>query len=211
MEELVQYAEEMLEELGTYSLPGYAFPALLVVGLFFLFAGARICRGVVAALCCVAGGAAGYYFSESIVIAVALGVAAAVVGLVVQYVVGVVLAGLAGAGTATLVAFLLNQDEAAWIFAIGGFFLGAILAVRFYRALLVFGTAALGAACVAACGLVLLEETPRVDMTQYVQLGGVSLDFYRFSIGFLGLLAAGVVGQGVAAVKGKSPKEAEKQ
>jgi hypothetical protein len=208
MEELVQYAEEMLEELGTYSLPGYALPALLIVGLFFLFAGARIWRGLVAALCFVAGGAAGYYLSGNFVIGVASGVAAAVVGLVVQYVVGVVLAGLAGGAAATLVAFLLNQDEAAWIFAIAGFFLGAILAVRFYRALLIFGTAAVGAACVAACGLVLLDETLRPDMTQYVQLGGIYLDFYRFSIGFFGLLAAGVVGQAVVSVKRKAPKDA---
>lgn len=213
---LIQDVQGQLEELGTYSLPGYAFPALLAVGLFFLFVGARICRGVVAALCCLAGGGAGYYFSESaalppatcIVIAVASGVVAAVLGLIVQYVVVVILAGLAAGGTATLVAFLINQVHMAWVFAIGGFLLGAILAVRFYRILSIFATAALGAACVAACALVLLEKTLRPEMTDYVQLGGIYLDLYKFSVVFFGLLVAGAVVQGVASVHRKPAKEA---
>jgi len=198
MEELTQYVEGSWEELGTYLLPGYAFPALLIVGLFFLFAGVKICKGVVAGICFLAGGAAGYYFSDNIAIGLASGVGAAVIGLVVQYVVVVILAGLAAAGTATLAAFLMNQESTAWIFAIGGFLLGAILAVRLYKILLIFGTAALGAACVAACGLVLLEETLRPEMTEYVELGQICLDLHKFSIGFFGLLAVGVVAQGVA-------------
>jgi len=196
--EPIRYLEARWEELASYPLPGYCFPVLLIVGLFFLFAGARICKGVVAGLCFLGGAAAGYYFSDNIVIAVASGVGAAVIGLIVQYVVVVILAGLAAAGTATLVAFLLNQEDMAWMFAVGGFLLGTILAVRLYKVLLIFGTAALGAACVAACGLILLEESPWPEMTEYVRLEMMYLDLHKFSIAFFVLLAAGIVAQGVA-------------
>ncbi len=208
MNELIQYAEELWENIGVYSLPGYAFPLLLIVGLFFLFVGARICKGVVAGLCFLGGGAAGYCLSDNVVIAVASGVGAAVLGLIVQYVVVVILAGLAAAGTATLIAVLLNQEDSAWIFAIGGFLLGTILAVRLYKVLLIFATAALGAACVAACVLVLLEEALRPEMTGYIQLGMICFDVYKFSVVFFGLLIAGVVVQGVASVSRKQAKEA---
>ena len=199
--------EEMWEEVGSYLLPGYAFPALLIVGLFFLFAGVRICKGVVAGLCFLGGGAAGYMLSDNVAIGLASGVGAAVLGLVIQYVVVVVLAGLAAAGTATLAAFLLNQENMAWVFALGGFLLGAILAVRLYKILLIFGTAALGAALVAVCGLILLEETLRPEMTEYVQIGAICLDLDKFSIAFYGLLAAGVAAQGIAFASRPSAKE----
>jgi hypothetical protein len=195
MEQMAKYAESVLEELGTYFVPGYSFVALLIVGLFFLFVGARICKGLVAGICFVGGGVAGYSLSDNIAIAVVSGIGAAVIGLIVQYVVVVILAGLAVAGTATLVAYLMGQESIAGAFAIGGFLVGAILAVRLYRILLIFGTAALGAACVAASGLVLLDETLRPEMTQYVNLGGICLDPYKFSIAFFALLAAGVVAQ----------------
>mgnify|MGYP001139752503 CR=1 FL=1 len=209
MDELLKYAEDILEELGTYSVPGYAFPVLVIVGLIFLLLGARVCRGVVVALCFVAGGAAGYCLSDNnIVIGVASAVGAAVAGLVLQYVVGVILAGLAAGAAAMLAAHLMGQENMAPFFAIGGFLLGAILAVRFYRMFLIFGTAALGAACVAACGLVLLEETLRPGMTQYVQLGEIYLDLYKFSIGFYGLLVAGVVVQAVAFAYRRPAKQA---
>jgi hypothetical protein len=198
MEEVVEYANQILEEIQTYSLPGYAFPMLLIIGFFFLFAGAKICKGVVAGLCFLGGGAAGYLLSDNIVIGVASGVGAAVIGLIVQYVVVVVLAGLAAGGTAMLVAYLLLPEDMVAIVAIGGFLLGLVLAVRLYKILLIFGTSALGAACVAACGLVLLEESLRPEMTQDVELGGIYLDLEKFSIAFFGLLVAGVVVQGIA-------------
>ena len=115
-----------------------------------------------------------------------------------QYVVVVLLAGLAAGGAATLAAFLMSQDSMAWVFALGGFLLGAILAVRLYRLLLIFGTAALGAACVAASGLILIEEGLRPEMTEYVELGTLCLDLYKFSIAFYALLAAGIAAQGMA-------------
>lgn len=209
MEELTNYVEGTLTELGSYMLPGYAFPALLIIGLFFLSAGARICRGVVAGLCFLAGAAAGYHFAnENIAIALACGVGAAVAGLIVQYVVVVLLAGSAAAGAATLAAFLMNQESMAWIFAIGGFLVGALLAVRLYKILLIFATAALGAACVTACGLILLEEALRPEMTEYVELGTICLDLYKFSIGFYGLLAAGIAIQGAAFAYRKAARPA---
>lgn len=207
MEEIEQYLQGIVDELGTYSLPGYAFPAVLIVGLFFLLVGAKICKGVIAGLCFVAGGAAGYYFSNNMVIAVASGVGAAVIGLVVQYVVAVILAGLAAGATAFLVAHLISQEKLAAFFAIGGFLVGAILAVRLYRVLLIFATAALGAACVAPCAMILLDETQRPNMTEYVTLETVQLDLYNFSIAFLGLLAAGVLVQGIALAHRKIARE----
>jgi hypothetical protein len=198
MEEALEAVQEVLGELGTYSLPGYAFPLLLIVGLFYLFVGERICKGVIAGLCFLAGGAAGYYFSGNVAIAAASGVGAAVIALIVQYVVAVILAGLAAGGTAVLVAYLTGQESLAPFFAIGGFLVGAILAVRLYRILLVFATAALGAACVAACALLLLDKAQRPEMMRFVTLADIELDMYHFSIVFFGLLAAGVVVQGVA-------------
>jgi len=198
MEQITKYAETVLEELGSYSVPGYSFVALLIIGLFFLFVGARICKGLVAGICFVGGGIAGYSLSGNIFIAVASGVGAAVIGLIVQYAVVVLLAGLTAAGTATLLAYLAGQESIAGVFAMGGFLVGTILGVWLYRILLIFGTAALGAACVAACALVLLEESLRPEMTEYVNLGEIYLDLHKFSAVFFGLLAAGVLVQGVA-------------
>jgi hypothetical protein len=209
MENVLQYVDCMLEELGTYSLPGYAFPMLLIIGLFYLFVGARICKGVIAGLCFIGGCVAGYSFSNSnVVIGVASGIGAAVVALIVQYVVVVILAGLAAGGTAVLVAYMVGQESLAPVFAIGGFLVGAILAVRLYKILLIFATSVLGAACVAACALVLLDETQRPQMTEYLTLGNIELDFHQFSIVFLGLLAAGALVQGITLAYRKAGKEA---
>ncbi len=198
MEDVMQEVQKILERIATWSVPGYAFPAILIIGLFYLLAGARICKGVVAGLFFLGGAIAGYYFSDNVVIAAASGVGAAVIALVVQYVVAVVLAGVATGGTAVLLAYLVSEDKLAPFFAIGGFLLGAILAARFYRILLIFATAALGAACIAPCALILLDQTQRPEMTEYVVLGDFQLDLYRFSIVFLGLLAVGVAVQGIA-------------
>jgi len=208
MEEVIQYLEGIWEELKTYSLPGYCFLGLLIIGLFFLFAGARICKGVVAGVCFVGGVAVGYHFSDSIIIGLASGVGAAVVGLIVQYVVIVVLAGLAGAGTGILAAYLFLPENMVVIFGVGGFLLGAILAVRLHKILSIFGTAALGAACVAACGLIFLDETLRPEMTQYIKLEEICLDPCKFSIAFFGLLVAGVVVQGFALAYRRTAKQA---
>ena len=208
MEDVLQEIERILVEVGTWSVPGYAFPAMLIIGLFYLFLGERICKGVVAGLCFLVGAAAGYHFSENIAIAVASGVGAAVIALIVQYVVVVVLAGSAVAGPAFLIAHMICQEKLAPFFAIGGFLVGVILAVKLYRILLIFSTSALGAACVAPCALILLDETQRPEMTEYVVLENITLDLYKFSIVFLGLLAAGVVVQGIALAYRKTVKEA---
>ena len=92
MEEVLKEVEQFLVEVGKWSVPGYAFPAILIIGLFYLFLGERICKGVVAGLCFLGGAAAGYHFSDNIAVAVASGVGAAVIALIVQYVVVVVLA-----------------------------------------------------------------------------------------------------------------------
>jgi hypothetical protein len=208
MEEVLKEVEQFLVEVGKWSVPGYAFPAILIIGLFYLFLGERICKGVVAGLCFLGGAAAGYHFSDNIAIAVASGVGAAVIALIVQYVVVVVLAGSSVAGSAFLIAHMICQEDLAPYFAIGGFLIGSILAVKLYKLLLIFATAALGAACVAPCALILLDETQRPEMTEYVVLDSITLDLYRFSIVFLGLLAAGVVVQGIALAYRKTAREA---
>jgi len=208
MEDVLQEVERMLAEVGKWAVPGYAFPVVTIIGLFYLFVGERICKGVIAGLCFLAGAAAGYYFSDNVVIAVASGVGAAVIGLVVQYVVAVVLAGLALAGTAFLIAHMISQKNLAPFFALGGFLIGAILAVKLHKLLLIFATSALGAACVAPCALVLLDATQRPEMTEYVVLEDLCLDLYQFSIVFLGLLAAGVVVQGIALAYRRTAKAA---
>jgi hypothetical protein len=207
MESVLQELEGILNEVGTWSVPGYAFPAIIIIGLFYLFVGERISKGVIAGLCFLAGAAAGYYFSENIAIAVASGVGAAVIALVVQYVVIVALSGAAVAGTAFLVAHMIGQEKLAPFFALGGFIVGAILAVKLYRVLLIFATSALGAACVAPCALVLLDPAQRPQMTDYVVLETITLELYKFSIVFLGLLAAGVVVQGIALAYRKTVKQ----
>jgi len=212
MREIEQYVENLLEELAGYEVPGYSFPVVIVIGLLFLFLGARICKGLIAGICFLAGGAAGYYFSnENIVIAIASGVGAGVIGFVVQYVVGVILAGLAGGAVAVLAAFLTEQQHLAVFFAAGGFLVGAILSVRLYRMLLIFATAALGSALIAPCGLILLDETQRPDMTQYVLLGDLYLDLYKFSIAFLALVAVGIIAQGIALARRKVVKQPVQQ
>jgi hypothetical protein len=208
MEELTQYVETVLEDLGTWSVPGYAFPAIIIIGLFYLFVGARVCKGVIAGISFLAGGAAGYYFSDNVLIAVASGVGAAVIALVLQCVVVVVLAGAAVGGTSVLVAFLISQEELAPFFAIGGFLVGAILAVKLYKVLLIFATSALGAVCVAPCALILLDDSQRPEMTQFVTLSTIELDQVRFSVVFLGLLAVGVLVQGIALIYKKTAGEA---
>jgi hypothetical protein len=207
-EDIMSEIESVLGEFGAWAVPGYAFPAMVIIGLFYLLLGERICTGVIAGLCFVAGAWAGYYFSENIAIAVASGVGAAVIALVVQYVIAIILAGMALGGIASLVAYMMGEEELAPFFALGGFIVGAILAVKLYRILLIFATAALGAACVAPCALVLLDETQRPAMTEFVTLENISLDFHTFSIVFFALLAAGIVIQGISLAYRKTAKQA---
>ena len=209
-EEVELYVQQALEEVGKWPVPGYTFPAILIIGLFFVMVGAKICKGVIAGLCFVAGGAAGYHLSgDNVLIAAASGVGAAVIGLVVQYIVGVVLSGLAVAATAFVAAHLAGHEELAPYFAIGGFLVGAILSVRLYKILLIFATSALGAACVAPCALILLDATQRPEMTAEVPLGTLQLDTCKFSVTFLGVLAAGVIVQGISLALKKAPKATE--
>jgi hypothetical protein len=207
-EDIMSEVECVLEGLGVWAVPGYAFPGMLIIGLFYLILGERICKGVIAGLCFVAGSWAGYYFSDNIAIAIASGIGAAVIALVLQYVVAIILAGMAVGGIATLVAYMIGQEKLAPFFALGGFIVGAILAVKLYRVLLIFATATLGAACVAPCALILLDETQRPAMTDFVTLETLSLDFQMFSIVFLALLAAGIVVQGISLAYRKTAKQA---
>ena len=206
-EDIMSEIECALEEVGAWSVPGYAFPAMLIIGLFYLFLGERICKGVIAGLCFVAGAWAGYYFSENIGIAIASGVGAAVMALVVQYVIAIILAGTATGGIASLVAYMIGEKDLVPFFGLGGFIVGAILAVKLYKILLIFTTSALGAVCVAPCALILLDETQRPAMTEFVVLGDISLDFDKFSIVFFALLAAGVVIQGISLAYRKTAKQ----
>jgi hypothetical protein len=210
--EIEQYVQSVLEELSGYQVPGFSFPVVIIIGLLFLFLGARICKGLIAGICFLAGGAAGYYFSnENILIAIASGVGAGVIGFIVQYIVGVVLAGVAAGSVAVLAAFLTEQQHLWVFFAAGGFLVGALLAVRLYKILLIFATAALGAAFIAPTGLILLDEAQRPDMTQYVTIGDLNLDLYKFSVAFLALVAVGVIVQGIALVRRKLIKQPVQQ
>ena len=206
-EDIMSEIECFLGEAGAWAVPGYAFPAMVIIGMFYLLLGERICKGVIAGLFFVGGAWAGYYFSDNIAIAVASGVGAAVMALVVQYVVAIVLSGMALGGIGTLVAYMMGEEDLAPFFALGGFIIGAILAVKLYRILLIFATAALGAACVAPCALVLLDETQRPAMTEFVTLETITLDFHTFSIAFFALLGAGIVVQGISLAYRKTVKQ----
>jgi len=195
----------------TFQAPGYAFILIGAMGLLYLILGLKMYKFVLALIVLSVAGAITYHCTDqNLVITVVVALAAGLVGFLIQYVVVLLLSGAVFAAIAFLGLWIwlkrVDLPIIAGCLAIG---LGIFLAVKLFKFVIIFSTAAIGAACVTGSFWVLYRTR---EFSDTVSLDPQLFEEHEFTVGliFAGLLVFGILVQSIIlALTSKPKKEAE--
>ncbi len=214
MDQVNEFFNTQVEHIPeVFQAPGYAFILLGAIGLIYLVFGLKVYKFVLALIMLSIAGGVTYFYTQDFLVAGAAGLAAGLIAFLLQYLFVLLIAGIVFAGITFvgLWAWLERADLplVAACIAIG---LGIFLAVKLFKFIIIFSTAAIGAACVTGSFWILYRsgEFPGV-VADTVQFDPALFEEYEFTVAliFAGLLLFGILVQALILAFTRKAKEKE--
>jgi len=174
-----------------FQAPGYAYGLIGVIGLLYLIFGLKVYKFVLALIMLSIAGGITYFYTQSVLVAGIAAFAAGLIAFLLQYIFVLLVAGIVFAGIVFFGLWAwLERADIPLLAACAGIGLGIFLAVKLFKFIIIFSTAAIGAACVTGSFWILYQTR---EIAGVVQFDPVYFEGHEFTVAiiFAGLLLVG--------------------
>ncbi len=151
-----------------FEVPGYAYVALGVIGLLYLVLGLKLYKFVLALIMMSIAASITYYATQDLLVTGIVGLAVGLIAFLLQYVFVLLVAGIVFGGIVFLGLYAwLDRASIPLLASFVAIGVGIYLAVKLFKFIIIFSTAAIGAACVTGSFWILYQTREFVDMVKF--------------------------------------------
>lgn len=212
-DQLTDYVNTQIERVpDVFQAPGYAFILLGVIGALYLIFGLKIYKFVLALIMLSVAGSVAFFATDGDwLVSGIVALAAGLIAFLLQYVFVLLIAGLVFASIVFVGLWVwLERADIPLLAACAGIGLGIFLAVKLFKFIIIFTTAAIGAACVTGSFWVLYQTG---NFTGTVQFDPALFEGHELTTALIfgGLLLVGILVQAIILAFSKRKAKAAEQ